>query len=441
MPDKKDKPDMPPPPPSPEEKKPAPPPPPVPGSNPPPPPEPRPQSSGGNLNSGTPAVSAGGTRNVLVLLAILLVGGYMLYTIFTGEEKAPVQTQNQAGLPNPPATTTTDTTTQPSVPSGDGVVAEGGDSIVPPPPPQALEVPPPPPPPPPPALPSLPSTTGVPALPTPGTSGNEASEKKLNIPKPRLESPMLIATGSTVGKILQGGAENAAGAVKPLEKTSAPQVDATKAGDPENLIAQGKIIDAVLETAINTDLSGILRAIVSHDIYAESGKRILVPKGSRLIGSYDTDIKQGQSRVYIIWNRVIRPDGIDLVISSPGSDQLGRAGTEGKVDSKYFEIFGNSILFSTIAVAFAFGAEEVTGAKGLSERESSTGSITTTGKASDVAIAGGVNDIGEVAKNLGTQLLGVKPTITIDQGTRVKVFVNRDVVFPSQLNQDVNIIR
>jgi type IV secretion system protein VirB10 len=207
-------------------------------------------------------------------------------------------------------------------------------------------------------------------------------------------------------------------------------------------LAQGKIIDAVLETAINTDLSGILRAVVSRDVYAEQGRRILVPKGSRLVGSYDTQIKRGQSRIFVIWNRVITPNGIDMIINSPGSDQLGRAGVEGKVDNKYFEVFGNSILLSTISVAFAFATEEITGADGLSEQENTTGSITTTGSPSDVAVVNAIEDFGSVVNEITQDVVSIKPTITVDQGTRLKVFVNKDVVFPSDLQSGrVNIIR
>jgi type IV secretion system protein VirB10 len=177
-------------------------------------------------------------------------------------------------------------------------------------------------------------------------------------------------------------------------------------------------------------------------VYAEQGRRILVPKGSRLVGSYDTQIKRGQSRIFVIWNRVITPNGIDMIINSPGSDQLGRAGVEGKVDNKYFEVFGNSILLSTISVAFAFATEEITGADGLSEQENTTGSITTTGSPSDVAVVNAIEDFGSVVNEITQDVVSIKPTITVDQGTRLKVFVNKDVVFPSDLQSGrVNIIR
>lgn len=242
------------------------------------------------------------------------------------------------------------------------------------------------------------------------------------------------------GVTLEGGVE---GSKKPdsLLDTPAPQVDATTAGDPANMIAQGKIIDAILETAINSDLSGILRAVISRDVYAEAGKRILVPKGSRLIGTYDVSVKRGQSRIFIVWNRVLRPDGVDIVITSPGSDRLGRAGVEGNVDGKYLEIFSNAVLFSSLTVAFAYAAEKAISSEGLSERENTSGSVTTTGKPSDVAVVEAIDDFGDVVKNVAQEVVDLRPTITIDQGTRMKVFVNKDLKFPGTIESQVVYIK
>ena len=113
----------------------------------------------------------------------------------------------------------------------------------------------------------------------------------------------------------------------------------------------------MLETAINTDLPGTLRAIVSRDVFAESGKEVMIPKGSRIIGTYNTGISRGQRRVMIVWTRLIRPDGLDIEIGSPGVDSLGRAGVEGDVDNKYAEIFSAAILTSVVTIGAATAAE------------------------------------------------------------------------------------
>ncbi|MFP3023658.1 MAG: TrbI/VirB10 family protein, partial [Wolbachia sp.] len=141
-----------------------------------------------------------------------------------------------------------------------------------------------------------------------------------------------------------GGENKAADAI--LSDTSAQSSKATRVGKLGLMVTQGKIIDAVLETAINSDLQGMLRAMVSRDVYAETGDTVLIPKGSRLIGSYSFDSNVARARVNINWNRVILPHGIDIAISSLGTDELGRAGIAGIVDNKIV-----SALFSSVALA------------------------------------------------------------------------------------------
>ena len=122
----------------------------------------------------------------------------------------------------------------------------------------------------------------------------------------------------------------------------------TSLGDRELIIAQGKLIDAVLESAVNTDQPGMLRALVANDIYGDSGRTVLLPRGSRLIGQYNSDVARGQSRVFVIWQRVIRPDGIDVQLDSGGTDSLGQAGVEGKVNNHFWTMFGAATLLSVI---------------------------------------------------------------------------------------------
>lgn len=156
-------------------------------------------------------------------------------------------------------------------------------------------------------------------------------------PRDRRTAQMLAISGG-------GGENKAADAI--LSDTSAQSSKATRVGKLGLMITQGKIIDAVLETAINSDLQGMLRAMVSRDVYAETGDTILIPKGSRLIGSYSFDSNVAKSRVNINWNRVILPHGIDVAISSLSTDELGRAGIAGIVDNKIV-----SALFSSVALA------------------------------------------------------------------------------------------
>jgi len=230
-----------------------------------------------------------------------------------------------------------------------------------------------------------------------------------------------------------------------MAHTGASQVKATRIGRTASMIAQGKLIDAVLETAINTDLPGSLRAVVSRDVYAEAGQTILIPKGSRLIGTYQAAVQRGQRRVNIIWSRLIRPDGIDIAIDSPATDQLGRTGLDGDVDNRYQELFSSAILLSTISTGFAIVANKVSNTQNASSTSTSTGSTgtttTTTSSPTAVAIGNSVNQMGGITQGISQDYLDINPTITVDQGTKIIVYVNHDLVFPATIANPVKLLQ
>ncbi|WP_292307622.1 TrbI/VirB10 family protein, partial [Mesorhizobium sp.] len=126
---------------------------------------------------------------------------------------------------------------------------------------------------------------------------------------------------------------------------------ATKNNRTDALIAEGTMIRGFLETAINTDLPGMVRAVVREDVYSLDGRRVLIPKGSRLTGEYKSGIARGQTRVFIVWNRMIRSDGVSVNIASPGADSLGRGGMAGRVDRHWLERFGSAIVLSIVGGA------------------------------------------------------------------------------------------
>lgn len=221
-----------------------------------------------------------------------------------------------------------------------------------------------------------------------------------------------------------------------LGASSASSTDVTYVGNLNNVILEGKVIDAVLETAINTDLpDGRLRGIVSRDVYSERGNRILIPKGSRLLGSYGADVKFGIARVFIVWQRVIRPDGIDAIIDSGASDLLGRPGVYGKLDNRFFEIFGSSVLLSSISIAFAVAATESTSPPEAQSSSTATGVVENTDPLNE-AITNEVTSLASNIQDVASELLETKPQVTVDQGTIIKVFVNKDVHFPDSFYSD-----
>ena len=203
-----------------------------------------------------------------------------------------------------------------------------------------------------------------------------------------------------------------------LGKTPAPTSIATRTAGLDFLILQGKFIDAVAETAINSDLPGQVRALVSYDIYAESGRRVMLPRGTRLIGDYNTAITKGQKRLFVVWTRAIRPDGIDIALLSGGTDPLGRAGLAGEVDTHFWQIFGTSALLSILGA----GAANAGVNPGQDQLNSAA-----------LYRAEVAESFNRSAARVLDQSLTIKPTIRIENGERLKVFVARDLDFSAAL--------
>lgn len=255
----------------------------------------------------------------------------------------------------------------------------------------------------------------------------------------RINANMFVISGTDTG-----GQDGTAPATDEytLAESSASFSEVGVRKDLERVILQGKVMEAVLETAINTDLPGKLRGIISRDVYSEDGRRVVIPKGSRLIGSYSTEVKFGQARVFVIWTRIIRPDGIDAVLDGSEDliavDSLGRTGVYGDLDNRFFEIFGSSILLSTITVAFAVAADAASGSDSSTTTTTSSGtstsgsgaSTTTTSDPVSEGVRSAITKVGSDTASIATQMFNNTPRITVDQGTRIKIFVNKDILFP-----------
>ncbi len=184
----------------------------------------------------------------------------------------------------------------------------------------------------------------------------------------------------------------------------------------ERMVLQGKTIPAVLETPIHTDFGGPVRAMVDEDVYGEAGRQVVIPRMSRLIGSYQKDARPGQSRVMVMWQRAILPDGKSLSLVSPGTDGLGRAGMAGEVDNHFVERFGAAFLVSMIGLA----------AENASRQNQSlgNGSVIVWGTEASSKAMDGLN--ATVESMLRSQA-NIPPTIQVAQGSRVRVFVMRDL--------------
>lgn len=186
--------------------------------------------------------------------------------------------------------------------------------------------------------------------------------------------------------------------------------------DISRTIVQGTLIPAVLETAINSELPGNIRAQVTRPVYSYDGQNILMPAGTRLIGTYDPKISIAQKRVLIAWNRAITPEGKSVTLAATGVDGLGRAGQNGNVDTRFAERFGTAILITSISAIPSFLAND-----------DATGN-TTTGAATDVA-QDAADDLKDATEDVLEEYLSLPPIIRVPQGTLMNILVNQDLVF------------
>ena len=183
-------------------------------------------------------------------------------------------------------------------------------------------------------------------------------------------------------------------------------------------IRAGWDIPAVLEQGLNSDLPGEIRALVRENVYdTGSGNYLLIPQGSRLVGSYDSRIAYAQDGVTVVWNRLIFPDASSIDLDGmAGQDAQGRAGLRHNVDNHYRRLLGFAVLTSGFSAAFRLSQSNRGGVLGYPSAAETAGSA-----------------VGAELSRLGADVtrrnLNVQPTIKVPVGYRFNVRVNRDLLF------------
>ena len=178
------------------------------------------------------------------------------------------------------------------------------------------------------------------------------------------------------------------------------------------VVQAGTVIPAALITGIRSDLPGQITAQVTEAVYdSPTGKYLLIPQGARLIGQYDSSVAFGQSRILLVWTRLIMPDGTSIVLErQPGADTEGYAGLEDQVDNHWGMLFEAAVLSTLLSV----GAEAGTG----SDENNLAQAIR----------EGASNSISQTGQQIVQRQLNIQPTLTIRPGFPVRVIVTRDLV-------------
>lgn len=231
-------------------------------------------------------------------------------------------------------------------------------------------------------------------------------------PPPRASGdPALVYDGSsaaTAGAPATAdkeGGEGAAPASGPGTTVAGSRARSGVLSNRSATVPQGTLIPAVLETGLDSTRPGLARAMVTRDVRGFDGTRILIPRGSRLIGEYRSDTQPGQKRALVNWIRLIRPDGVTIAIGSPAGDPMGRGGIRANVNTHFFQRFAGAILQSTLDI-------------GVNLASRSAGSPVI------VALPGAVQNVSQ-----GNQSQQITPTLTVRPGTSITIFVARDLDF------------
>lgn len=192
-------------------------------------------------------------------------------------------------------------------------------------------------------------------------------------------------------------------------RTVAP--DRIAAPASPNILQAGAVISAALITGIRSDLPGQITAQVTENIYdSPTGRILLVPQGTRVIGQYDNNVQFGQSRVLLVWNRLILPNGRSIVLErQPGADAEGYAGLQDGVDYHWWDLAKAAGLSTLLSV----GAELAT-----NDDDRLISAIRN----------GGQDTINDAGQQIVRRQLNIAPTLTIQPGFLVRVIVTRDLV-------------
>lgn len=208
--------------------------------------------------------------------------------------------------------------------------------------------------------------------------------------------------------------------MKDQQKNEATDSDGLYARPAHNdtVIMEGTMLDAAFLTAVNTDLPGDVTAIITRDVYdsMEPERYLLIPKGSKLIGSYNSDVNIGQERIMMAFKRLIFPDGSSInLLGMSGSDTMGRSGLVGDVDNHFLKMFGASFLIAGVS-------------KLVTPKQPVNVNVYGQGGGQLITETGAI--LTDISGRILRRNENVPPTITIPAGDRFNVRVNKDMHLP-----------
>jgi type IV secretion system protein VirB10 len=230
---------------------------------------------------------------------------------------------------------------------------------------------------------------------------------------------------STVATAL-AGIDNSPLADK-LKTTVLTGEKATVLQNPDMVITEGTLIPCVLQTAIDSQLPGLVDCVVPIDIRGSTGDVVLLDRGTKIVGQLQSGPIQGQNRVFVDWTRAETPEHVIVELDSPGADELGRSGLPGAVDNHFLERFGGALMLTFVQGALEAGTAVAGNSGGSGSNQAALGFVYA------------AQSNGQSVANTALQnSINIPPTLTKNQGDTVSLFVAHDLDFSGVYQLQVN---
>lgn len=203
-----------------------------------------------------------------------------------------------------------------------------------------------------------------------------------------------------------------------IESGYLPEMVKPRLGGHE--LAAGSIIPAVLLTAINSDLPGIITAQVRQTVYDTFDESVrVIPQGTRIVGRYSSNVVSGQERVLVAWDELIFPNGNRINLRGMvGVDGQGQAGFNDQVNNHFFKTWGSALMVSLLGV-------------GVQLSQPQNANYNTAPSASSQAAAAAANSLNQAGSKAFEKNLNLAPTLNIRPGYLFNIIVNRSILLPA----------
>lgn len=248
---------------------------------------------------------------------------------------------------------------------------------------------------------------------------------------PKISAAVAAASGADVAGSTQPPPSQARDNSALGARLKATPLDGERAAvlaNPNLTITEGSMIPCSLQTAIDSQLPGLVTCVVPIDIRGTTGNVVLLDRGTRIVGQIQSGLLQGQNRVFVVWTRAETPDHVIITLDSPATDELGRSGLPGAVNNHFWDRFGGALMLTLVQGGLNAATIEAAG----------NGSSNSTQQQAALGFVYAGQSNGQTVANTALQnTINIPPTLTKNQGDTVGLIVAHDLDFSNVYKLEV----